>query len=815
MIRRVLVMAAMFLMPFPLVARDARTTDATPRIVSFAALPSSIRPGQSATLLWTTEGAESVMIEPGVGPRALAGSMAVVPLIRTTYTLTVRNGSAVASASAIVNVMSAPSVVVPAVPRPIVQLEGEGGGTTTYVVSNNGGTPTSITIFNAGSFFSQDPAFFTLAPGASQTVTITANALSRGAYDGAVLINATGVPLQLQVPIKVFSAPAAAGVVTAKPVANRVDLSASLFQSQTGSVGFTNSGDAPLYGTLAADAPWLVPQSGLLKIDPGATATFTFTVDQTKVYQTDFGSSIGTLSLFYLSGTSTDPITKVSSVTVVDTIPPAVTANTPAPLGANEVALFVPGAGHVTGTVGTFISDVSILAGPGVSPPSDVIAFYSSIDGSVRKSMNVPLFSSSIALADVVKSVFGGDGQVGTLMIRSAAVEDLLVSTTVFNVSNPAGTCGTAIPLFRSDRAAGPGEKLLLTGLRRDATSHTNLFLQETSGNSATVQTEFLAADGSSLGTRIDVVGPFALAQINNAVPANAVAAELTNTSSTPAKFLAYATPVDDASGDNWSVVDWSRRYGYSGRDTMIVPVAGVLNGANNTFFRTDVAITNTGSTSGSANLRFISRSGEVGDRTINLGARQSTILENVAGNLFGAPNGTVGFLLFTPVAGTFAATSRTYATVAGQPATLGTGVPVFPASAALKAGAVRAIGGIDDATVATVTAGRPATFRTNFGLLETSGNPVRVRVTLKFNYAAGMKMQTSGTASKDYTLSPNQFLMLNGIATEILGAAAFSVLGDLHGIEADFQVIDGSGAVAVFTSSVDNGSGDSILRIE
>jgi hypothetical protein len=62
--------------------------------------------------------------------------------------------------------------------------------------------------------------------------------------------------------------------------------------------------------------------------------------------------------------------------------------------------------------------------------------------------------------------------------------------------------------------------------------------------------------------------------------------------------------------------------------------------------------------------------------------------------------------------------------------------------------------------------------------------------------------------------LAPNQFLQLNGIATEILGAAR-DTLGDLRGLEADFQVIGGNGAVAVFTSSIDNGTGDSILRTE
>ena len=118
------------------------------------------------------------------------------------------------------------------------------------------------------------------------------------------------------------------------------------------------------------------------------------------------------------------------------------------------------------------------------------------------------------------------------------------------------------------------------------------------------------------------------------------------------------------------------------------------------------------------------------------------------------------------------------------------------------------------DAARTTVVAGRPGTFRTNFGLMETSGKPVTVRVTLRFNFPAGAKAQGIGAASRDYPLNGNQFLMLNSIAGEILGVARLQY-GDLTNVEADFQVISGVGSVLLFTSSVDNATGDSILRTE
>jgi hypothetical protein len=51
-------------------------------------------------------------------------------------------------------------------------------------------------------------------------------------------------------------------------------------------------------------------------------------------------------------------------------------------------------------------------------------------------------------------------------------------------------------------------------------------------------------------------------------------------------------------------------------------------------------------------------------------------------------------------------------------------------------------------------------------------------------------------------------------LVSDILGSQRDTV-GDLRGIEADFQVVGGNGAVMVYTSSVDNGTNDSILRTE
>ena len=63
-----------------------------PRIVSFEARPTSVKPGQPVVLVWRTENPTGVAIEPGVGVVTPRGSRQVMPTATTTYTLTMKGG---------------------------------------------------------------------------------------------------------------------------------------------------------------------------------------------------------------------------------------------------------------------------------------------------------------------------------------------------------------------------------------------------------------------------------------------------------------------------------------------------------------------------------------------------------------------------------------------------------------------------------------------------------------------------------------------------------------------------------------------------
>lgn len=71
--------------------------------VTLVASPTTIGPGQNASLTWTSTNATSVSIDQGIGAVALSGNQIVSPAATTIYTITATNGTASATATATVN----------------------------------------------------------------------------------------------------------------------------------------------------------------------------------------------------------------------------------------------------------------------------------------------------------------------------------------------------------------------------------------------------------------------------------------------------------------------------------------------------------------------------------------------------------------------------------------------------------------------------------------------------------------------------------------------------------------------------------------
>ena len=86
---------------------------AVPVIASFTATPATIDAGQSSTLQWSVQNADSVSIS-SIGTVASSGTRSVSPTATTTYTLTATNGSGSATRTATVTVGgNGPTIVFP------------------------------------------------------------------------------------------------------------------------------------------------------------------------------------------------------------------------------------------------------------------------------------------------------------------------------------------------------------------------------------------------------------------------------------------------------------------------------------------------------------------------------------------------------------------------------------------------------------------------------------------------------------------------------------------------------------------------------
>ncbi|MGK2887773.1 MAG: beta-propeller fold lactonase family protein [Rhodococcus sp. (in: high G+C Gram-positive bacteria)] len=815
-------------------------TTTAPTISSFAPEPAAIVSGGSSILRWVSANGATAMIDNGVGVVPLTGSVTVRPTRTTTYTLIVAAGAQSVSRTLTVTVQPAPArVVITALPSPLAQAPGAAGATTTYALQNAGDSATTINLQQTGDFFSQSPTSFSLPAGATQIITVTAMARTPGEYPGTSVPSGSGFPAGVTLPIRlIVAAPSTASAVAS---VERIDVSAPSQQTTVeGSASFRNDGPDAITAAVSTDVTWIVPRQTTLTIAPNSTATVGFTIDRNR--RPDGASPIGTtLGTIAISHSKKDGTTAKSTAKVADTASLAFKVATLGPLPADEVALFLPGIGRANSGVGTFVTDL-ILANIGNADISNVSIFYTMSSGETVGT-NLSLQAAQIiSVADFINSSFNRAEDLGTLQIRVKRSEDrLIASARVFitkkELGRVVGTYGSIIPLLRSDRATVEGASTLLPGLLSEAgISNTNFVIQETAGFPTSVRTLFYNSNGVLLGTpTVDQLAPFQVLRKNNVVPEGAVLAYLFNIGNSEAppestgRFAAFATPVDKApeadrtlkGGDTWVVADWSRVFGYTHKDPVVVPVVGRVRGANNLYYRSDLAISGATTELARANVSFYPRGGTVITKPISVANGRSLIYKDVMESLFGLTNpevGYVGYILITPTTGGVAVSSRTYATQGSQVATFGTGVPVLSFGESLKRGAQKRISGLPDTRLATVQGGTPATYRTNVGLLEVSGKPIKVKVTARYKAVAASAGQLAAPdkrAERTYDLAANQFLQLPKTLLAELEGETRELLRDLEDVSIDFEVVSGDGSLMVYTSSIDNASGDQVLRTE
>ena len=317
------------------------------QILRFSAGPSSIPTGGSSTLSWSTSGATSVSISPGVGTVTANGSTTVSPASTTTYTLTA-TGSDGKSVTAVVQ------VTVGAVTAQIARFVANPasiptGGQTTLSWSTNNATSVSIS-----------PGIGTVAVNGSTTVSPTATTV--------YTLTATGTDGKTVT----ATAQVTVGAVTAQIVRfaaspSTIGLGASATLSWTTSHA-TSVSISPGIGTVAANGSTTVSPAQNTSYTLSATGADGKTVTAVATV-TVSGSAIPQVVTFVATpqsvspGQSTQICWQVSGATSVS-IAPGIGSN----LSANSCVTVTPSATTTytltaTNAVGTIQANLTVNVG--------------------------------------------------------------------------------------------------------------------------------------------------------------------------------------------------------------------------------------------------------------------------------------------------------------------------------------------------------------------------------------------------------------------------------------------------------------------
>jgi hypothetical protein len=184
----------------PAPAGRGRQAGPPPRIVSFETRPATIKPGESAVLVWHVENPTATAIEPEVGRVIPRGSRRVTPAATTTYTLT--NGAATRTVTVTVAGTApgaSPAAAAAAASKGIARTsDGKPDFSGVYAFGGGGGRGAG-----AGRGAAAAPAGPTLKPGAEKyRVNRAANPLDTGRTSDCMPLvppDAFGVPYQFQI----------------------------------------------------------------------------------------------------------------------------------------------------------------------------------------------------------------------------------------------------------------------------------------------------------------------------------------------------------------------------------------------------------------------------------------------------------------------------------------------------------------------------------------------------------------------------------------------------------------------------------------
>jgi uncharacterized repeat protein (TIGR01451 family) len=490
------------------------------------------------------------------------------------------------------------------------------------------------------------------------------------------------------------------------------------------------------------------------------------------------------------SSSSTTPV----SISIVSPVSPT-PKNTPPP-----DALLIPAVAHANGVNSQFQSDVRVSnTSPQVMKYQ--LTFTPSGESGIAKGQQTNFTvepGQTIALDDILKTWFGsGTSQlVGSLEVRAlttsskstasavAGLPNLLTfaSSRTYNVTAK-GTFGQYVPAipFSSFIDAGSKSVLQLPQIAQSAQYRTNLGFVEGSGQPATLLVTVYGQSGKLTEFPVSLTGGQHL-QLNSVLASKGIDSlddgriEVRVTAGS-GKVTAYASVLDAQTNDPLLVAPIN--VASEGAQKWVVPgVADLHQGFAE--WRSDMRLFNAGTEAVDATLTFYSQSGgEPKVRTMTINAGEVKQLDSTLNSVFGVSNDGGAVHVSTPKASKLIATARTYnQTTSG---TYGQFIAaVTPNEAAAKGTRPLQILQVEESE----------RYRSNIGLAEVSGKPVRIEVAI-------VRPESKNAAILEMDLEPNEFRQLN----RLLESAG---LAGTYNARVTVRVLSGDGRVTAYASVVD-----------
>jgi hypothetical protein len=211
-------------------------------------------------------------------------------------------------------------------------------------------------------------------------------------------------------------------------------------------------------------------------------------------------------------------------------------------------------------------------------------------------------------------------------------------------------------------------------------------------------------------------------------------------------------------------------------------------NGSSN--FHSDVRLFNGGSSDVVANLTYYpidNPDRAVSAAPVTIRAGEMKVFDNIVPTLFNVNSGAGSLVVTTSSPSSLVATGRTY-TRATNSGTFGQFIPGIMPSEGLARG---------DRPLQMLQLEQSDQFRSNLGLVELTGNPAMLRVSL---YVP----DTKASPSIMVPLRGNEFTQLGRVIERFMGAGS-----QTYNARIAIEVVEGSGRVSAYASVIDNKSVD------